>query len=226
MNPDRRKKLLYIIPYHIAWGCCTCFWVVYTLAIIITEERGLQYVGVVSTIDILISFITAYLSNKIAQKIGQFSIIIFGGLCMSTVGLVLLFTSNDAIAQNRRIIGYTLLHGLSRAIYESNMKAVIADVFPEHEAIAYSVTAFSKNIATATSYIAFALNSHRFTFILVVIITGLLSVISYICAYIVNANEKRAGYNALIADSYGRHLSVCSSTNSSSNLLYVPEYFW
>mmetsp|Transcript_15427 Transcript_15427/g.23270 ORF Transcript_15427/g.23270 Transcript_15427/m.23270 type:complete len:512 (-) Transcript_15427:185-1720(-) len=219
LPPAKRSKLRLLAPYHLAWGVCTSYWIYYALGVIVLEQQGMQYIGVAAVVDLSTSLIFTKLSNALVKSMGQFPMIIWGGACMMSVGLLIILASDHSIGQNRHIVGYTLVHGMARAVYENNMKAVVADFFPEHEGLAYSATGFAKTFASGVAYLVYALAiEQRWKYGLVVTIAGAAATIGFVFSARIDGNEKREGYEHM------RTISM-SSAETSETLLYVAEYF-
>ena len=210
-----------IIPYHAAWGVCTSYWIYYALGVIVLHQKGMQYIGVASVIDLTASLLFTKVSNVCTKKSGQCPIVLWGAACITAMGLIIIFINNKDLGHNRRLVGYTLIHGMARAVYENNMKAVTADFFPEHEPLAFSVTGFAKTFACGMSYLVYALVLERKErYGLVVTTAGALAIIGYLWSLRKHGREKMEGYDSL------RSMSVSGmETESDTSLIYVAEYF-
>jgi uncharacterized membrane protein len=171
-----------LLPYHIAWGFCTTYWIYYILGVIVREEQGLRYISVAAVVDLTASLIYTKFSNYLASKFTQSLSIFFGNISMITLGSLLLVTSNQSLGRNKRIIGYLILHGISRSVYESNMKAVIADTFMDYETSLFIILAnTSKTISCGIAYLIYALIIHeRTVYAEVVVSLSLLALLGYL----------------------------------------------
>ena len=100
---------------------------------------------------------------------------------MITLGSLLLVTSNESLGKNKRIIGYLILHGISRSVYESNMKAVIADTFMDYETSLFiNLANTSKTVSCGVAYLIYALLIHqRILYAEVVVSLSLVALIGY-----------------------------------------------
>jgi hypothetical protein len=217
------KKLLCLIPYHVAWGCTNSFWVYYILGEVVHEEQGLEYVGIVCVIDFSASLAFSYLGNKFTKcaSSSQTPMIIWGWLCMTTIGLLVLTFSNDELGTRRRIVGYAITHGMGRAVYENNHKAVIANFFTEHETVAYSVTSFSKTLTSGVAFIYYSFLVTRNYYGGTVIVTSGLGLVGYLVASAINKREVADEYTSMRSSS---SVSLTSDRTSDS-LMFVADYF-
>lgn len=174
-------------------------------------------------IDLTVSLVFTKLSNMVCTKnLGQFPMVLWGAACITWLGLIIMFVSNDLLGHNRRIIGYTMIHGMARAVYENNIKAVTADFFPEHGPLAFSVTGFAKTFACGMSYLVYALViERRARYGMVVTTAGVLATLGYLWGLRKHAREKVEGYDSL------RSMSISNTGSESDNasLMYVAEYF-
>jgi hypothetical protein len=150
--------------------------------VIVKEEQGLRYISVAAVVDLTASLIYTKFSNYLASKFTQSLSIFFGNLSMITLGSLLLVTSNQSLGRNKRIIGYLILHGISRSVYESNMKAVIADTFMDYETSLFIILAnTSKTISCGIAYLIYALIIHERTLYAEVVVSlSLLALLGYL----------------------------------------------
>lgn len=217
------KKLLCLIPYHVAWGCTNAFWVYYMLGEVVNEEQGWGYVGAVCVIDFSTSLSFSFCSNKLTKCVGssQTPMIIWGWMCMTAIGVLVLVLTNDQLGTRRRIVGYAVTHGMARSVYENNHKALIANFFREHESIAYSVTSFSKTLAAGCTFFYYAFLVTRNFFGGTVIVTSAVGMVGYIFANMYNSQGLSDGYMSLRSSS----LSHAPSDATSESLMFVADYF-
>ena len=212
-----------IVPYHLAWGICTSYWIYYALGVIVLKQKGIEYIGVASVIDLTVSLLFTKMSNMVCTKtLGQTPIVLWGAACITCLGVIIILVKNRDLGDiNRRIVGYTMIHGMARAVYENNIKAVTADFFPEHEALAFSVSGFAKTLACGISYLVYALVlERRQRYGYVVTTAGVLATIGYLWGLRKHAKEKVEGYDHL------RSMSVSGiDSESDASLMYVAEYF-
>jgi hypothetical protein len=217
------RKLLYLIPYHVAWGCTNAFWVYYMLGEVVNNQQGWGYIGVVCVIDFSTSLAFSFLSNKITKwaSSSQTPMIIWGWMCMTTIGLLVLTLSNDQLGTRRRIVGYAMTHGMARSVYENNHKALIANFFPEHETVAYSVTSFSKTLAAGITFFYYSFLVSRNFFGGTIIVTSFIGIAGYWTANIINTREISEGYQSMRPSS----VSLIPSEATSESLMFVADYF-
>jgi len=217
------KKLLCLIPSHVAWGCTNAFWVYYMLGEVVNEEQGWGYVGLVCVVDFSTSLSFSFFSNKVTKSVrsSQTPMIIWGWMCMTAIGVLVLVLTNDQLGTRRRIIGYAVTHGMARSVYENNHKALIANFFREHEAIAFSVTSFSKTLTAGITFFYYAFLVTRNFFGGTVIVTSTLGMIGYIFANVYNSQEISDGYMSLRSSS----VSQAPSDATSESLMFVADYF-
>ena len=220
---DLLQKLLCLIPYHVAWGCTNSFWVYYVLGEVVNTEQSRGFVGIVCMIDFSTSLAFSYFGNLMTKRVlsSQTPMIMWGWLCMTTIGLLVLTLSNHELGTRRRIIAYAVTHGMARAVYENNHKAVIANFFPEHETVAYSVTSFSKTLTSGITFMYYAFLVTRDIYGVVVIVTSGLGLLGYLSASVIHQREIVDGYKSLRSSS----LSLNSDVTSDNSLLFVADYF-
>lgn len=221
MTRRQQNKLAFLLPYHAAWGCVSAFWILYVLGEIIEHERGIEYIGVVCCTDLAVSIVFTKVGNYIAKKTAHSLVIALGAMCMIGVGMLLLLVEDATLSQNRKLIGFTVIHAIARAVYENNLRAIVADFFPEHEAISFSFTGSARSLFAGAAYLFFALRQNRFEYAITVITTSLLGFLSFVYAHMLHRSDRVEGYDALTAS----HNSMCSTFSTSGHQLYVPDYF-
>lgn len=221
---DFFKKLICLIPYHVAWGCTTSFWVYYILGELVNNEQSRGFVGIVCVVDFSTSLAFSYMGNKMTKwcmSSSQTPMLVWGWLCMTTIGVLVMIRTNQELGTRRRIIGYAITHGMARAVYENNSKAVIANFFPEHETVAFSVTSFSKTLTSGITFMYYAFIVTREVYGAVVIVTSGLGVLGYMAANAINKRELADGYNSMRSSS---QVSLVSEETNDS-LMFVADYF-
>jgi hypothetical protein len=155
----------------------------------VREEQGLRFISAAVVIDLTVSLIYTKFSNSLASHCSQSLSILIGNLAMITLGSLLLITSNQSLGRNKRIIGYLILHGVSRAVYESNMKAVMADAFMDYESTLFLILANTfKMVSCGAAYLIYALLIHeRLVYAEVVISLSLLALFGYLLSLTLSA---------------------------------------
>lgn len=154
----RRYKILLLVPYHMSYGFCTAFWIYYVLGQILANENGNTYdsiskiiLGVAVLINSLVSFLFTVICSNFFQNVSNTNMIVFGGSCFSALGVAFLFIPET----KRSSYAYSILFGIGRSVFDSNMQAVLADFFPEgvQSSHAFSLMAFSRSVATGISFV-------------------------------------------------------------------------
>jgi len=228
MTSARRAKVGLLLPYHICWGCCTSFWIMFILGHIILQSNGVIAVGVACTLNVLMTLVFYNIDRLILKWHAHSLLIVIGGVCfcaMGVLGLLALSTNYFVVT-----LTYSALYGIARSVCDNNMMAVIADFFPQKEASAYSITGFAKTIAAGLSFIIFAVTTEghirRASYGGLVIITGFAGVVCYLLASRIDKKEKNvdAGLNS----AGGEVVSPASrqTSTASDTVMYVPEYFY
>lgn len=217
-----------LLPYHVAWGFCTTYWIYYTLGVIVRKEQGLKYISVAAIIDVTVSLFYTKLSSYFKSSNSSNSILslLIGHISMFTLGLLILITSNSSLGQNKRIIGYLILHGIARSVYENNMKIILLNLFIEYDTIVYlTFTSSFKIISCGIAYLIYALFIHeRIIYAIVIIILSMISFICYMTLLCINSHKpmNKVTYDQFAAsyniNSYDHHNSGETNNNLINNM--------
>jgi hypothetical protein len=140
---------------------------------------------------------------------------------MTSIGVLVVSFTNEQLGMRRRIVGYAIIHGMARAVYENNHNAVIANFFPEHEAIAHSVTSFSKTLASGGTFIYYSFLVTRNYYGATVIVSSGLGLIGYLSASAINRQDLADGYSSMRSSSSASLISE----RTSESLMFVADYF-
>ena len=206
-----------------AWGCTSAFWVYYVLGEVVNDEQGWGYVGIICMIDFSASLIFSYFGNKMTKYLSssQTPMIVWGWLCMTAMGAIVLAMTNSELGGSRyRIIGYAILHGMARAVNENNQKAVIANFFPEHETVAYAVATFSRTFTAGITYLYYTYIVTRSYYGGAVLVTSSMGIVCYFVANALNDDEIMESYSSMRSSSTATLIS-----ENSESVIYVAEYF-
>lgn len=187
-----RWKLAFLVPYQLAWGCCTSFWLFYILGLVLLEDNGSIAVGVASLVNLVVSSFFTQMTTACTQ-VSQSVFIILGGISTIFLGLSLAVIDTDSYSNFGILILHSFLYGLSRSVYENNMMAVIANYFPDKESLAYSIAGFNKTVSCGITLLIFAFFFNDFTpwfYAYLILSASLVGVIGYIAAVYCHARER------------------------------------
>jgi hypothetical protein len=220
-------KLMCLIPYHIAWGCTTSFWIYYVLGDIVTDQQGRKYVGIMSIIDFFTSLIFSFFGNQLTKRLSnnQTPMIAWGWMCMTGIGMFVILLSDNDLGTPRRLIGYACAHGMTRAVYENNVKVVIANFFPENQSIAYTVTSFSKTFTSGITFLYYSFIVTRRYYGVLVIMTSTIGLLGYITASHINRQEIAEGYVPMRTSESESGTSTQDTNSTSDNVVFVADFF-
>ena len=187
-----RWKLAFLVPYQLAWGVCTSFWLFYVLGEVLFEKNGRIAVGVASLVNLIVSSFFTQITTA-CTHVSQSAFILLGGLSTIFMGLILAVINVDSYTNFGILMLHAFFYGLSRSVYENNMMAVIANYFPEKESLAYSVAGFNKTISSGVTLLIFAFFFRDITawyYAFLILSTSVVGVIGYIAAVYCHARER------------------------------------
>lgn len=186
------KKLCYMIPYQICFGLASGFIVTYVNGVVVTDNIGDGYIGMLSGIAIVVAVLCAgpyaYISNRF--KLGKWIIMLFGGLCFSYAGIAVLAMPNSQLAKWQNIIPYFIIHGAARGVWENTNKSVIADLFPDPETrdTAFATVYFSSGLAGAVGFLLYQFMSGNEMATLNICVS-FLAIVAYNVATIIDSRD-------------------------------------
>lgn len=187
-----RWKLAFLVPYQLAWGCCTSIWLFYILGEVVIKDDVRLGVGVASLVNLVVSSFFTQITSACTQ-VSQSAFIILGGVSTIFMGLIFAVVDTDSYSNFGILMLHSFLYGLSRSVYENNMMAVVANYFPDKESLAYSIAGFNKTISSGISLLIFAFLFRDMTawyYAFLIISTSLFGIIGYIAAVYCHARER------------------------------------
>lgn len=189
-----RWKMALLIPYQLAWGCCTSYWLFYILgeAEFHRHDSGRIAVCVAALVNLIVAAFFTQVTAALPQ-ISQSAFILIGGISTVFMGSILAVIDIDAYTNFGLLMLHSFLYGLSRSVYENNFMAVIADFFPDHESLAYSVAGFVKTLAAGVTLVVFGFSFRDFTrwyYAFLILSTSLVGIMGYIAAVVCHKLER------------------------------------
>jgi len=153
----RSKRLALLLPYQICFGLHAGFIGQYVNRKIVAEGVGDGYIGVAAALATLTATLLAAPYAKISNMTSKYFIMIFGAICFSFCGFILLVMSDAQLGTWAAVIPYYIIHGAARGVWENTSKAVVADYFEaeDERETAYAAVYFTSGIAGAIAYFGF-----------------------------------------------------------------------
>jgi hypothetical protein len=197
METTSRRKLLLLLPYHVAWGINTAFWILYLVRNIFYDEISFLAAAYALFLSYLFSLLYTLGVKTICPHLNHNCHILIGGLSSFCLGIFALsmdgFTKHEAREDYRIVVVFSLLYGISMSVYENNMRAEVANLLQHYEVIAYSATSFSKTISAGVCLISSTIilnkgrdDAGRFGLEVELIISSVFGIVGFISAVLID----------------------------------------
>ena len=203
MERISRIKLLLLLPYHIAWGMTTAFWILYLVSNVFHEEISFLAAAYGLFLSYLFSMIYSVMVKVICPRLNHNFHIVVGGLSGFCLGVSALsidgFTRHETREDYRVVVVFSLLYGIGMSVYDNIMRAEVANLLQHYEVLAYSVTGFAKSafagvcLITSTIVLQDREDGGRLGLELEIMIASLIGVIAFICAALVDGDNDSMG---------------------------------
>jgi MFS family permease len=188
------RKLQCLLPFQIAFGLSAGLIQTYVNGVIVNDNIGDGYIGLLSGCITLTAVLIAQplaLITKYYPNQGKTVIMIIGSIAFILNGLFLIVFSNSTLSSWSFIVFYYILHGIARGIWENTNKGIIAEFFSDntyYRDAAFASIYFASGFSGALGFLFFQFLSKN----IIATINCMVSVIAligYLYASYLHENE-------------------------------------
>jgi uncharacterized membrane protein HdeD (DUF308 family) len=187
-----RKEAL-IIPFQLSFGLSAGFINFYVNKSIVAEHHGAGYVGLMMAIATFTSAVAAYPISNLSNYLGSsWAAIVVGCLCFALQGLLILVLPSETSSLLSFLVGYYIIHGIAKCVWEGQNKAVILDYFAtgeERENVFAAIT-FTSGISGAFGF-GFYQYMNKTSLCSLNFVMPLIALVCFHISSVIRQNEKR-----------------------------------
>jgi MFS family permease len=188
------RKLQCLLPFQIAFGLSAGLIQTYVNGVIVNDNIGDGYIGLLSGCITLTAVLIAQplaLTTRWYPNNGKTVIMIIGSVAFTLNGLFLIVFSNSTLSSWAFIVFYYILHGIARGIWENTNKGIIAEFFSNntyYRDAAFASIYFASGFSGALGFLFFQFLSKN-TIATINCVVSVIALLGYLYASYLHENE-------------------------------------
>ena len=194
---DSRIGLLY--PLNIAFGFIAAFMNEYVNGGPLKKAIGSSNIGLMAAVTPGVATLLSFPYAWIANRVGKLPLMVFGAINFATMAFVVMALSSDKLQDlGWGLIFLYIIGGSGRAVFESTLKATVADFFPQDKEAAFANILIASGGSSALAFIMFPLMSKMSKSVL----SGAISIFAIVCllgAFRVHEQKKKRQEEQLLS---------------------------